>query len=188
MSTLYDPLYYPQTVSIEEYGRVCQLTQQWEREYKNLNQKLNRVQAENLQLKAAQWCDSCDKMQGSIRTLQTKVEKLRLELQRADETIADLRQHQQLPSPKAPHIGRGSSESLWIRKSTLTREEIFQRVEAEAATFAITDPETLSEIRDALDILPPFPFQELLGRAGPAKGSIRVRPGKWSLEGLGVTA
>jgi len=23
MSTLYDRLYYPQTVSIEEYGRVC---------------------------------------------------------------------------------------------------------------------------------------------------------------------
>lgn len=166
---------YP--VSAQEYERVCALTREWKTAYVALQAKLKAA------LEASAWCDSCEKMQAKIRTLQVEAEKRDSELAAADQTIREFRAIQRRPSPASFSRLGGKTESLWLNRSSLTREQIFQRVQAEAATFADTDQETKFDITAMLDTYPELPFQQTLGRK-PGSPGRRPRPGAWSISGL----
>lgn len=75
--------------------------------------------------------------------------------------------------------------SLNFVRSHLTREDIFHRVQAEAAGFAAKNAEEMESINSVFDFSPEVPWTPQLGlQQGVKPGARMPRPGTWSPEGL----
>jgi hypothetical protein len=147
-------------------------------------------------------CNNCATMQRKIDRLieqetyhwsdliklRVLMEHQRQELEAADQIIGNLRMHTTKPRPSLPSypMRRASVRSVNFIRNHLTREEILQRVEADAAKFADETKEHTFDIQQALELSPDLPFQEVLGRGGVKLGSRLPRPGTWSAEGLAM--
>ena len=120
-----------------------------------------------------------------------QIEKQKDLIEKQDASIATLKRElkslkESLKSPVS-RCQRGHIEHFNFVRSSLTADEIFQKVYAESCSFAALPHEDRFDVEEIFEENPVREIENPIGRVRGFPYRETRRPGVWSLKGLGLT-